>query len=113
MQRVSLRYELSAFPAIVRALDADPLLGTYYDGRPLPALVEQVARRLLALSPGMTQATRASIFRTLSAGTWFEPPGILFTLWEACSGGVRESRAYWYNVRRKAGKVRRPRYHVK
>lgn len=106
MQRVSLRYELSAFPAIVRALDADPLLGTYYDGRPLPALVEQVARRLLAFAPGMTPATRASVFRALSAGAWFEPPGVLFTLYEAALPEL-----YPADRARRIGRSRKP-YHV-
>ena len=80
--RYDLRYDLAAFRACVRALATDPQLDAYYDGS-LPPLLEQTARSLARFIPGMPERLRVSLFNELGALPVFEPPGLLFTMWEA------------------------------
>ncbi len=94
MTRRTLRYELSAFRAMIADLADDPERSLYYDGaavrsrgaRPLPGLLEDVARTLYGFVPAMSPALRGRLSSLLGSGPWFEHPGILFTLWEAVLG---------------------------
>jgi len=43
----------------------------------------KAARSLARFIPGMSEALRMSLFHELGALPVFEPPGILFTMWEA------------------------------
>lgn len=80
--RYDLRYDLAAFRVCVRALATDPQLDTYYDGS-LPPLLEQTARSVARFIPGMSERLRMRLHTEIGALPVFEPPGILFTMWEA------------------------------
>lgn len=90
LRRHSLRYEISAFRAMVRDLVEDPHLSDYYEGssvrsqgaRPLPGLLEDVATTLVGLVPAMSERLRMDLHGVIGSLPAFEPPGVLFALWE-------------------------------
>lgn len=111
LTRRSLRYEISAFRAMMRDLFEDPHLSTYYDGaairsrgaRPLLGLLEDVARTLAGFVPAMSPGLRRQLFDLLGSGPWMDPPGVLFTLYEAALPELYPS-----NRARRIGRSRKP-----
>ncbi len=111
LTRRSLRYEMSACRSMVLDLAQDPHLSTYYDGaavrsrgaRPLPGFVEDVARTLGGFVPAMSLTLRRQLFDLLGSGPWMEPPGALFTLYEAALPELYPS-----NRARRIGRSRKP-----